>query len=531
MKSVFKRNRIHLIIALFFLLLFLVPAAYKIFVLKYPVISRSSENLWAFELKINFRSSGKKDTLRHFLPKSEKGQTVLNENFVSEHFYFVIEREEGNIGITWKGDEHKGDMQLYYRATIETEPAAFSLPPRGEEKKYSAYIFQYLFLDEGMESVNVELSEFLGNLLQGTDSKLERARRIYTFLTRDVATVPLDKGSSLTTPIQRRQATISQKNKLFIHLCRLSDIPTRSVHGILLEEGIRQRNIHTWAEVYFQGMWIPIDIEKELFARLPDNILILYRGDDPFMTSAIKGIEYSYTVSRDRQSSFAQFYESTARLGSKFHEWSLFSLPVETQQVFRLILMIPLGAVVVSIFRNLIGINTFGTFMPVLIALAFRNTRLGWGLLLFSMVIILGLASRWYMDRLKLLLVPRLSIIVTVLVIILAVGSIIGQHVGVYRIMAVALFPMVIMTMTIERLSLLLMERGWQEALKVSMGTLAVAVFSFFVLSIHQIQEFFFAFPETLFALIAVQVLLGRYTGYRLTEYFRFSSFINGKSS
>jgi len=75
------------------------------------------------------------------------------------------------------------------------------------------------------------------------------------------------------------------------------------------------------------------------------------------------------------------------------------------------------------------------------------------------------------------------------------------------------------------------MERGWQEALKVSMGTLAVAVFSFFVLSIHQIQEFFFAFPETLFALIAVQVLLGRYTGYRLTEYFRFSSFINGKSS
>lgn len=118
-----------------------------------------------------------------------------------------------------------------------------------------------------------------------------------------------------------------------------------------------------------------------------------------------------------------------------------------------------IAALVVSLFRNIIGINTFGTFMPVLIALAFRNTKLGWGLALFSMVVILGLISRWYMDRPKLLLVPRLAVIVTVIIIILAVGSVFGAHMGVYRIMAVALFPMVIMTMTIERLSIILMER------------------------------------------------------------------------
>jgi len=165
--------------------------------------------------------------------------------------------------------------------------------------------------------------------------------------------------------------------------------------------------------------------------------------------------------------------------------------------------------------------------MPVLIALAFRNTRLGWGLVLFSIVVVLGLASRRFMDRLKLLLVPRLSVIVTFLVIILALASLIGHHMGVYRILAVALFPMVIMTMTIERLSIILMERGAREAIKVSLGTLLVSTSGYLVMSVALVQDFLFAFPEVLFALIGIQILLGRYTGYRLTEYYRFHSFIN----
>ena len=103
---------------------------------------------------------------------------------------------------------------------------------------------------------------------------------------------------------------------------------------------------------------------------------------------------------------------------------------------------------------------------------------------------------------------------------------------GTYRILALALFPMVIMTMTIERLSIILMERGGREAIKVSLGTLLAATLGYLAMSIVTVQDFFFAFPEVLFALIGVQILIGRYTGYRLMEYSRFHSFIThmGKS-
>lgn len=249
------------------------------------------------------------------------------------------------------------------------------------------------------------------------------------------------------------------------------------------------------------------------------------------MTASIKHFDYRYTATKEKEWTFSQFYHTTAKIGSKFHEWSLFGLSLETQQVFRLILLIPLGALIVSIFRNIVGLVTFGTFMPVLIALAFRSTKLWWGLLLFTVVVVIGLGSRWAMDRLKLLVVPRLSIIATFLVILLALGTIIGQQFGIYRIMAVALFPMVIMTMTIERLSIILMEKGKKEAIIISMGTLVVALCCYAVMSVTHVQDFLFAFPEILFAFISVQILIGRYTGYRLTEYFRFINFIKGNGN
>ena len=55
-----------------------------------------------------------------------------------------------------------------------------------------------------------------------------------------------------------------------------------------------------------------------------------------------------------------------------------------------MLLLVPLGALVVALFRNVVGVTTYGTFMPVLIALALRGFSLGLGLALVAVVIVLG---------------------------------------------------------------------------------------------------------------------------------------------
>jgi hypothetical protein len=91
--------------------------------------------------------------------------------------------------------------------------------------------------------------------------------------------------------------------------------------------------------------------------------------------------------------------------------------------MYSILLLVPLGAFLVVLLRNVIGISTFGTFMPVLVAMAFRETKLLNGVLLFTLIVALGLSIRFYLERLRLLLVPRLAAVLTVVVLLMVAGE------------------------------------------------------------------------------------------------------------
>ncbi|WP_277423085.1 7TM domain-containing protein, partial [Pseudomonas viridiflava] len=49
-----------------------------------------------------------------------------------------------------------------------------------------------------------------------------------------------------------------------------------------------------------------------------------------------------------------------------FLSYSLYGLPLETQKTFMIMIVIPVGVLVILLLRNLIGLQTLGTFTPVL---------------------------------------------------------------------------------------------------------------------------------------------------------------------
>lgn len=203
-------------------------------------------------------------------------------------------------------------------------------------------------------------------------------------------------------------------------------------------------------------------------------------------------------------------------------EFSLFGLPLQTQFLFRTLLVIPLGIFLLVVLRNVVGLKTFGTFMPVLIALAFRQTGILWGVAFFAIIVAIGLSVRFYLDRLKLLLVPRLAVGVMVVVLIIAVLTVLFYHLGFARGLSLGLFPIVILTMTIERMSVVWEENGPLEAMQQAAGSLVVGVLTFLVMNVPQLEHLLFVFPELLLVVLAATLLLGRYSGYRLTELRRF---------
>ena len=70
-------------------------------------------------------------------------------------------------------------------------------------------------------------------------------------------------------------------------------------------------------------------------------------------------------------------------------------------------------------------------------------------------------------------------------------------------------------------------EEGKRSALTQVGGSLVVSVLAYLFMRVPQIQYWAFYFPEMLLLLLAFILLIGRYTGYRISELIRFKSFTN----
>jgi len=209
---------------------------------------------------------------------------------------------------------------------------------------------------------------------------------------------------------------------------------------------------------------------------MPLRYLIWWRGNERLVNvEGGSNVQVSFAVQETHVDAVAIAETHAAKQGGRLIDFSLYGLPIQTQAVYSVLLMIPIGALVMVFMRNFIGIDTFGTFMPVLIALAFRETKLFLGVVLFTLLVALGLSIRFLLERLRLLLVPRLSAVLIVVVLLMLLISLISHKLGMETGLSVALFPMVIIVMTIERMSVVWEERGAVDAMRAGFGSLMVA--------------------------------------------------------
>jgi hypothetical protein len=305
-----------------------------------------------------------------------------------------------------------------------------------------------------------------------------------------------------------------------VALCRSAGIPARTVGGLILSGGSK-RTTHVWVEV-LQGLrWVPYCPLNHHYGSVPDNYMILYRGDYPLLRfKYIDLIDYSYTIEPGTELNISR----QSVLARIFSNLSLSRLPTGKQWIILILLLIPLGALVVCIMRNLVGIPTIGTFTPVLIALGIHMVPLKWGILLLVLFIVLGLFVRWLIDSMKLLLIPRLSVMLTIVVCGIIVVVILTDAVETRFGAFFGLLPVVIMTMSIERCWLLELEDGFINMVKHLSGTIVVMAVIYCVFRITVLADTLFYMPELVCILIALMLFIGRYTGFRLTEYIRFRS-------
>ena len=187
------------------------------------------------------------------------------------------------------------------------------------------------------------------------------------------------------------------------------------------------------------------------------------------------------------------------------------------------ILVIPLIAFFLVLIRNVIGLETFGFFAPMLLALAFLSAGLGWGLFIFGVIISIGGMLRLALQHLRLHMVARVAVLIAIVAISLTGLNLIGAWLGMSGLLQVGIFPMVIIANMIENFTNTQMERGTREALRFTTNTLLVALVSYLVVENTDLRPVVLAFPELLVGIIGLELLIGCWRGLRLMEYVRFA--------
>ena len=189
-------------------------------------------------------------------------------------------------------------------------------------------------------------------------------------------------------------------------------------------------------------------------------------------------------------------------------------------------MIFPLGILLVVLMRNVVGIQTMGTFTPMLIAMSLIKTGFISGLLCYTLIITLGLILRSASTKLNLLFVPRISAVVIFVILIMQFLTVVGYNLDIQTAASAVFFPIIITAWIIERASITWEEEGWRNALKQILNTMAVGFITYIVLSSDYIRHIMFAFNEWNLVILFIVMLLGTYTGYRLTELKRFSPLI-----
>ncbi|MDE0836871.1 MAG: gonadoliberin III-like protein, partial [Akkermansiaceae bacterium] len=163
----------------------------------------------------------------------------------------------------------------------------------------------------------------------------------------------------------------------------------------------------------------------------------------------------------------------------------------------------------------------------LLLALALLEINPVQGIIMFSILVGAGLWFRFLLSRMNLLVVPRVAACVVIVTLLMMLMGVISFQLGFSVGIKITLFPMIIIAWTLERMSLIWEEEGKRSAFSQVFGSIVVAVCAYYFMKVSQIQYWAYYFPELLLVLLAVILLIGRYTGYRLSELIRFKTFSN----
>jgi len=194
-----------------------------------------------------------------------------------------------------------------------------------------------------------------------------------------------------------------------------------------------------------------------------------------------------------------------------------------------LLLLLPIVTFVVAFSRNVVGIRGFGIFLPAALSVTLVAIGPIVGIGLFIVIVTISTLVRLILRKLKVKLqyLPRMSFILWA-VVFGVLGVLFMAPVLNYPALSnVSIFAVLILILLAEEFTRVQLGKSAKTAVNLTFETLILSLISYLFLTFQPLRQYVLLNPETSLVLVAVlDLVLGKYTGLRVMEFYRFRKLI-----
>jgi hypothetical protein len=189
-----------------------------------------------------------------------------------------------------------------------------------------------------------------------------------------------------------------------------------------------------------------------------------------------------------------------------------------------LILLIPVIATLVTFVRVVIGLPSLEMLVPIVLAFALVAVGITAGIIILFAVILASFVSRALLRKVPIMHFPKRSLSHLLLAFFVFAALTVSIILEIGSIKELSIFPILILTLLGDSIVSVQLHKTVRETVLITSVTIGIALMGYLLATSLWMRDLVIVWPEVIFLLVPINLLLGRYFGLRVAELFRFKS-------
>jgi len=215
---------------------------------------------------------------------------------------------------------------------------------------------------------------------------------------------------------------------------------------------------------------------------------------------------------------------------------------IVSEQTLIMVLMLPVVGTILGFARHIIGIKSLGLYAPIILTYAFFELGLtsssnSWsskvihglkyGIILTAIVFISTYLAHEITRKLRLHYFPKVALVLSVVAVFIYAAILIASWTDKEGFLTIRFLPVILIATVSEQFVSMMSKKNSKTALSLAATTLLIAAMTFGLIIYEPFQDLLIKYPYLIFITVLINILIGRFTGLRVLEYFRFRDILN----